>query len=448
MSEFDETTLNIIRYESLKSHWNNPNSKFRDQAIEVSTEPNNGYVAPKYYNKCCFIAISDGMQKIGINVSALELMHIANFVNLSTMIDTDKPGHREILNRVTQHFPQIQLQFFVGVSSANKWLTTQTPTCDPIGAGKNIIRILNKGAHFEYITSSPKLFIANVSGIAEKYERAVAEQKKIETKMAKPSETQRNDSNLLENLANLTLNGRPQIKCRDHNAKKQIGTHANEAHAKRQQEIETNEYRIVERSRALILQDPRVKKIELETKILEAETQKLQAETKKLQAEMEKLRAERALAKRLDEVKEKRQAERRSNEILAKRLQEAEAKRQAECRANETLAKRLQEAEEKRQIEHRGNEVLAKRLQEAETQRLQLVARKIQTDRAFAKQLEEAEAKKQADMQASLDLAMKLQEEFDREYIGLSVKQTTKLEPIEKPCIVHDKKYCEEFWKY
>lgn len=171
----EECVLQHVRVLSLKGLRKKPTYSFKQLAIPVLCKPNNGVVG-WYTNKCCFISIVDGMKHHGaqylqleggvIKLEAIQLMFFAEFLETHTMIDTDNASHKECLERLVRFLPAIQLHFFVGRNIDGVWYTTPDPAV-VFGSGRCIIRILNKGAHFEFITTHENAFINHVSEIPE-----------------------------------------------------------------------------------------------------------------------------------------------------------------------------------------------------------------------------------------------------------------------------------------
>ena len=162
----DENYLTTLIQKLSLDHLRNddPNYKFNQLQIAVQTESNTG-VMGEFTNKCCFWSIYHGLQSLKIEFSndlveltPESLLYIAEFLEANTMIDTDNPDHFNCLVTLVNNLPDIQLQFFIGCNVNNTWMTTPDPSVI-IGTGSQIIRILNKGIHFEYITTDPNKFI-------------------------------------------------------------------------------------------------------------------------------------------------------------------------------------------------------------------------------------------------------------------------------------------------
>lgn len=186
----EESMINFVKWTALKDQWNDPYSAFDQQAIPIQTVPNNGIIKTSvitYTNKCCFLSIFHGLQSIGIDFiefvenTPINLMILSNFLEVHTMIDTDNKKHIKCLEKLVSNLPNIQLHFFIGKFIDNVWMTTPDPSVI-IGSGKNIIRILNKGAHFEYITSDANVFLREIKTMTTEVvtKLQLEEEKKIE----------------------------------------------------------------------------------------------------------------------------------------------------------------------------------------------------------------------------------------------------------------------------
>lgn len=166
----EDSILNFARIYSLKNtREEEPNYKFDHIGIPINTKPNTGcLVSPEgipFYNKCCFISISEGLRNNGIiEIPEFDLMLLVNFLDPFKMIDTDDPDDQECLEKLSELF-SVQLQFFIGTKREDQWYTTPEPSVT-FGNGP-IIRILNKGAHFEYITTPGSEFVYDPKSMTE-----------------------------------------------------------------------------------------------------------------------------------------------------------------------------------------------------------------------------------------------------------------------------------------
>jgi len=172
MLDLEASVINFTRLESLELERKNPFSKFDSLAIDVETEPNKGVVNTikiTYTNKCCFIAICDGLKnKLSLELTPFDLMSLANFLEPDTLVDTYNPKHLACLEQLVEYLPDIKLHFFIGQYSGNKWKTTPDPSVI-IGKGNEIIRILNKGCHFEFIKTCKNQFVRSSNKSSEFY---------------------------------------------------------------------------------------------------------------------------------------------------------------------------------------------------------------------------------------------------------------------------------------
>ncbi|QKF94277.1 hypothetical protein QKU48_gp0819 [Fadolivirus algeromassiliense] len=146
------------------------NSPFWESAIPIESYPINGITVvgnKKVSNTCCFKSIVRGMLHNGAKFLEIDskivpltyaaIFELAEFPDPGKMFDTVNPTHLESLERILAKIPLIQLHFFVGTEKDGVWFTTPEPH-QIIGTGDCVIRILNKGNHFEFITSPDELF--------------------------------------------------------------------------------------------------------------------------------------------------------------------------------------------------------------------------------------------------------------------------------------------------
>ena len=173
-SILDMSVINFGKVRSLETMRDSPTSKFTDIALEVTTKSNGGNVGYDYTNKCCFISIYDGLMYLGITyirsleITPLILMIVADFLEPDTMIDTDNVDHKKCLEYLVSQLPDVKLHFFIGKRINNSWTTTPDPSVI-IGTGNRIIRILNKGCHFEFITTCTEQFVRTPNKSPEFY---------------------------------------------------------------------------------------------------------------------------------------------------------------------------------------------------------------------------------------------------------------------------------------
>ena len=140
-----------------------------EMSIPVETMVNDGIVydtkCKKYTRKCIFYALCHGIYRHypdSVNtIDPYKLMEKIEFLNETKMIDTSNNLHRVLLTYLINDLKKFQVHFFVGkYYLSQKWYTTITP-CDIIGTGSKIIRILNEGDHFEYITTDESKFVSS-----------------------------------------------------------------------------------------------------------------------------------------------------------------------------------------------------------------------------------------------------------------------------------------------
>lgn len=161
MAELEESVVNYARRIALQGRRANSGYRFNEISIRVTTEPNSGMLFEIYWNKCFFIALSHGLKKLGYDVDPLTLMKICGFLDPFEMIDTDKPEHARLIQFLADTFEEFQICVYIGSNVAGQWYTTPDYSAK-FGNGPNIIRILNKGVHFELITSSSDEFVRDV----------------------------------------------------------------------------------------------------------------------------------------------------------------------------------------------------------------------------------------------------------------------------------------------
>ena len=167
LATLDQSLLNFAQKESLEVLRQDSSYTFKQLAIECQTLYNNGGVTENgtnYSNKCCFWAIYHGLLHnqiyyvSGEKVSVFRLMKLADFVNRYELIDTDKLEHQLSIGKLMMYLPNVQLHFFIGRLVNGNWQTTPDPSVE-FGKGTVIIRILNMGAHFEFITNPNTDFV-------------------------------------------------------------------------------------------------------------------------------------------------------------------------------------------------------------------------------------------------------------------------------------------------
>lgn len=158
MKKFEDSLINYARKESL-NELRKTDYIFFDHSIPIETLYNDGVIKNWGFNKCFFISLSQGLRKI-YNFSAIDLMKFCWFTDRTNMFDTNIEMHKVSLEILVYLIDDIQIQIYIGYykNSDNTWYTTQDYS-EKYGNGKYIIRILNKGKHFELITSPNNMFI-------------------------------------------------------------------------------------------------------------------------------------------------------------------------------------------------------------------------------------------------------------------------------------------------
>lgn len=175
--ELEKSMINYVKKLSVDELRNNPSFTFSQICIPVQTKYNNGIIKKNNNSKgnCCFfISICDGLHFFNINVLHLNykgkkvkmivdpvnLIGICEYPDIGQIFDTDNETHIKCLYKLINLIPDISIEFFIGFKN-NDGLMTTTPDTSfpPIGNGKKIIRILNIGSHFEFITTENNKFI-------------------------------------------------------------------------------------------------------------------------------------------------------------------------------------------------------------------------------------------------------------------------------------------------
>lgn len=177
------SVINFTRTQSLEEERKDTNSTFRRISIPIETKPNNGIVS-EYYNKCFFISLCDGLKqfnlpKYGIfdTICPLALVLVCN-QDHNEMIDTFKKDDKIIINWLAKVL-DIKIEVHIGQLINNVWMTTPDPSFE-FGNGKVVIKILNKGAHFELITTNHSNFIYQPRRIEDEY---IRQQNEIQEKI-------------------------------------------------------------------------------------------------------------------------------------------------------------------------------------------------------------------------------------------------------------------------
>lgn len=168
MDPFEQSIINFARLESLNDLRRNGTYDFRHHSIPVTCIHNNGVIKDWGYNKCFFISLSQGIKKL-YNLSPVHIMNMIGFTDRENIFDTDEPSHVESIQLLVDILIDIQIHIFVGTfdSDTHTWYTTQD-YAHKYGSGRNIIRILNKGDHFELITTPGERFVRDTRTMTNK----------------------------------------------------------------------------------------------------------------------------------------------------------------------------------------------------------------------------------------------------------------------------------------
>ncbi|XWV25014.1 putative ORFan [Tupanvirus deep ocean] len=188
-----DNTIDLARKESIRILRTNSAYSFGQLKVKANTHSNNGVIEvwfwmwARYYtytNKCFFISVSQGLAEYEIKVSPSDLAYQCNMIN-HDLVDTDNPVHIAFIKDMANYY-NIKLEIYIGTFQDDEWYTTPDPsTCigRPLDTSTKIIRILNKGAHFELLTSLEHGFIDDFTH--ETYEAIILDQhqemKRLET---------------------------------------------------------------------------------------------------------------------------------------------------------------------------------------------------------------------------------------------------------------------------
>lgn len=235
-SSISASTINHARNLSLDTRISDPNYKFDDikQPVQIRDhgslinpgdyQPgdkkwgeragkaiNNQIVPDGFHNGCFFQAlfgalISHGISTVNLpdptnkpqvySISPIFLMELSGFEDFNQPIDTDKPSHKELLSRICQYFPEIQLLVYVGKLIPSQNLGEISPSSYlKFGLGKQVIRLLTTGSHFVEITSPDKdfIYVSNKSP-----EQVIQKQQQIEANIGQ----QKSDQQLAQEFQN------------------------------------------------------------------------------------------------------------------------------------------------------------------------------------------------------------------------------------------------------
>lgn len=167
-NELDPLEISMINYVkklSLSDTRKDLSYTYKTIRIEISTLPNNGlviYGSRRYRNKCFFISLAQGVNKLGYKITAGQLINMCRFRELDALVDTDNDDHKQKIELLSKSFPEVFIAVHIGSYDRNvqAWFTTPDPDVtfgDP--RSKEIVRIVNKGNHFELITTSEDRFV-------------------------------------------------------------------------------------------------------------------------------------------------------------------------------------------------------------------------------------------------------------------------------------------------
>lgn len=162
-------TIQHAKNLSLKTYQRDINYKFNNFSVEATTQYNNGTIPYQmgtefsvFTNKCFFISVSHGLESLNESIHPFTLAKSFNMLN-NDMIDTDNQNHSNIITNIV-HIFEIKIECYVGSYNitTNKWVTTPYPSKIYGNNDKRIIRILNKGSHFEFLTKLEQGFVTKI----------------------------------------------------------------------------------------------------------------------------------------------------------------------------------------------------------------------------------------------------------------------------------------------
>lgn len=180
----EESMINFVKQISISETRSDINYTFNQIKIPVNTKHNNGKIKSYHGdlpNKCFFISVADGINKYSEEINKIknieeddnliqpyQLVKLANFKDLYDLVDTDNPDHVENIQTLVKEL-DICLLVYIGNLQNNQWYTTPD-TSSIFGDPKGFIqiRILNMGAHFEFITTPDINFIRSSRSMNDK----------------------------------------------------------------------------------------------------------------------------------------------------------------------------------------------------------------------------------------------------------------------------------------
>lgn len=175
--DIDDMSTQFARLVSIETRRMDPSYRFSDFSVEATTRPNTGIVKGRwetFTNKCFFISICHALESYRVRINPMTLMARYHFFN-NRMVDTDQDL---MMIEKLVHDLSIKLECYIGRydSKKKKWLTTPDPSTI-IGNGKYLIRILNKGMHFEHLIILENGFIPQINSTVKS--KVCSEQKRM-----------------------------------------------------------------------------------------------------------------------------------------------------------------------------------------------------------------------------------------------------------------------------
>lgn len=158
----DQTALlDHVRKMSMNDLRRSPSYKFSDMAVKATTESNNGMIFNNgiiYLNKCFFISFCDAMKAHGICINVVDLVRTCRMLN-NHIVDTANEWHKHFIECITQIY-NAKIEFYIGQLENDIWYTLPDHP-ETFGKGQFIVRILNKGLHFENLVNIEGGFLKN-----------------------------------------------------------------------------------------------------------------------------------------------------------------------------------------------------------------------------------------------------------------------------------------------
>ena len=194
VTTLEESVINYARLNSLQTQRKDSSYTFKTIAIPIKTKYNDARITLEekdcitdqqwfYFlctitdefdgkkqltNTCIFHSICDGLLNHGIThvvrgtvlypATPFNLILLSGFDYPHEMLDTFNPNHVKCLETLLKLIPEVQLHFYIGMKKDNDWFAApDSPS--KFGRGTTIIKILNKGQHFEFILNPDTDFI-------------------------------------------------------------------------------------------------------------------------------------------------------------------------------------------------------------------------------------------------------------------------------------------------